>query len=252
MSLNTLRIVSLSLILTACGDALTDGPNGNGGNGGDDSVTGSATITVEVDVLGTPVSDCPITLTDGGAYTGTSGSPITVEAPDTLTLDVGDPQQKETFGFPVYVSSDGEYWATPITTIDVIDGDEATKQVEMFNLFEPGDYSCSYDEYKYDASAPNFKGMYTDTYSIDTQGYAVDQTGKVILDTDPRMGTILGSTTDGDYLQVKEDYLSLMGMGATGDNPRVITTSEIKKNFFSFTEVWTGGHVYDASCTKKN
>lgn len=208
----------------------------NGGediDSGDIEATGSATVTVNVTRLGESLNTS-VAFIGHDEYTTTSGTETIVAAPDAYTVVAGDSAYTAQFGFPIVTDDEGEYWAMTPAALEVEDGENATDTYALFNLFEPGDYTCKYDKYAYDASAENKKGKLQRTRDdFDPVHISVSNDGKVETEDEDENWDVVGRAED--YVQVEEDHLVLVLVGDKA--PSYITTSQIGKRSFSLTVV---------------
>ena len=220
-------------------DPCADCPDDSGDTDDTGTPTGSAMVLYNAYIMSTKLTDAPI---NAGSVTGTSGTSFEVPAPADYTVMVGDSAKTSLFGFPVYTASDGEYWAAPNDSVSVVDGDSIDDgRFDLFNLFEPGVYECTYDKYEYDASAADLKGDFQRTVELDPQTISVNHDGQVEPQDNPDMDVV--GDDDGDYIKVENDHLVLQQVG---DGETYITDSEIGKNFFSLTSISPSGFTYVA------
>lgn len=260
------------LILVA---ALTGCHNGGGDTDGntnlnDTSITGDdsgekigeATVSYTVSVLGNQepcqinlVCDGNATYTNsleeiveveaGTAFSVPTGTVVEVEAPAACEATAGLTEYTSTFGFPVHLGTDGEYWASAPLEQPLEPDDEISVDFSTFNLFEPGDYVCWYDKYELDEGASDLKGeQWMEHEEVDKQHVAVLQDGTVEVEDDQNMD-IIGR--DEDHMQVVGDELVLIV--EAGGNPYYIADSDIGVNYFNLTVVNTeAGYVGDVWC----
>ena len=228
-------IASLSLVgCTACPDSCDSRDTG--------TQAGTATLTYTVYRLGV-IEDSLVNVDD---VTESSGTAIEVPAPADYTVTAGNSSYTEQFGFPVQTDQDGEYWAAPPADISVENGDDVPGRFDLFNLFEPGDYACSYDKYKLDLSASDYKGDYQHTENFDPVYVAVNENGKVEPEDENENWDLVGSADD--YMQVEDDHLNLV---VVDDSIIYITESQIGKQNFSLTVVSEDfGSTSDVTCSQ--
>ncbi len=211
-------------------------------SGDSDTPVGTATLTYTVYRLGV-IEDSLVNI---GDVTESSGTAIEVLAPADYTVTAGDSSYNEQFGFPVQVDQEGEYWAAPPADISVENGDDIPGRFDLFNLFEPGDYTCSYDKYELDLSASDYKGEYQRTVDHDPVYVAVNENGKVEPENENENWDVVGSADD--YMQVEDDQLNLV---VVDDAITYITESQIGKQNFSLTIVdETFGYTADVTCSQ--
>ncbi len=220
-----------------CADCPDD--SGDTDDTGDPPV-GTASVLYDVYRLGV-IEDC---LVNAGNIAESSSTAFEVPAPADYTVSAGDVAFTSQFDFPVHVDSTGEYWAAPAKSVSLKADDVVEDRFDLFNLFAPGVYECSYDKYQYDASSADLKGEFQRTVELDPQTISVNQDGKVEPQSDPNMGGIISDSYDDDnYVEVEEDHLLLRQVG---EGETYITDSEIGKNFFNLTSVSPSGFTYVA------
>lgn len=233
-----------------CGDEC-DGSVGHDGDCADcpddtgDPPLGSATVTMDVYRLG-EIEDCMVHMVGGtvGEYIEESGEAFEVEAPVTYSAKAGgaDRTLNDLFGFPIHISQDGEYWAAPNQSVELVDKQVYEGSFDLFNLFEPGSYACTRDVYRYDESASDKKGDLWQSFNDDAQNISVTQDGRVIPTDRPGLSTF----EDDDYLLAEDDQLTLVEVGSA--NGLYVSMSNIDVQWFDLTVVQPNISVSDIAC----
>ncbi|MFA6017993.1 MAG: hypothetical protein WCT28_01385 [Patescibacteria group bacterium] len=220
---------------------------------GDDTgevTLGSAIVNIAADRLGTS-EVCTVNLTGTmKTYIEDAGEDISVVAPDVYQATVGDIAFTTQFGFPVHVDGNDEYWAASTREVEVKKDDVFTDSFILFNLFEPGNYSCSYDDYAYDGTSASLKGEYREHREFEPVQVWVDQVGVVHTedeeDESENWDRVGGAD---DYLRIIGDQLELV-LVEEGFNTHLIT-SQIDNTRFSMTVVdEILNYVTDLTCTR--
>jgi hypothetical protein len=235
--------------LFACGDSATGGGNGNAsGNSGSgpDPTTGSGSVVIEATKLGESESALVDITCGDEEYFGNTGETIDVVAPADCVANIGDASYTSQFGFPVHMDGNGEYWTAPPKNFETILDGKIDLGLELFKLFEPGDYACFTQKWDYDASAPDFKGALENEDEDEPQPILVNEDGRV----DPQDRPGMSIWSDDDYMQVEDDHLILVE--ADGEQGLYIadSTSAIGNSFFEATVIWPNVAVYAFRCDK--
>jgi hypothetical protein len=238
--------------LFACGSDPATGGGSNGSNSSDDPgsgpdpTTGSGSVVIEATKLGQSEAALVDVTCGDEEYFGNTGEEIDVIAPADCVAKIGDAAYTSQFGFPVHMDGNGEYWTAAATDFETVLNDKVNLGLELFKLFEPGEYTCSTSTWLYDASAPDFKGDLVDEGEDPPQPITASNDGQIELQD----GATLGIMEDGDYLQIEDDHLILVE--ADGEQGLYIAdaTSAIGNSFFEASIVAPGVVVYDLRCDK--
>ncbi|MCH8049125.1 hypothetical protein IH979_00195 [Patescibacteria group bacterium] len=223
-------------LATAC-DGVGTNPDETGID--TDEPTGSATLTVNVTVLGDQ-TDAQVNVENGShAYTGTSGQTLQV-VPGDYSITVGDgPPTVD--GLPTY-EYNGVPWCAIPEDLGLADGDSETRDKTLNRYFE-GTYECLFDKYRYDDTQPDLKGEFRETERYDQQQIDVESCQRVQMEEDPG----IGGMGPNDYLEVNDDQM-ILREASDDDDGLYVTESEIGGNFFSATIVWPEIYIYDYRC----
>jgi hypothetical protein len=233
-----------------------------GANPDDTGVKGTATLQYTVSVLGNE-EPCQINLVCTGTaiyidsfgmtvevgadtpFSVPSGTTVEVAAPTSCEITAGLTGYTETFGYPVHLGEDGEYWAAKPLDLDVNPDQQVSGDFSTFNVFQPGDFVCAYDKYALDTGAADLKGeQWMDHEEIDKQFVSVLQDGVIETENDQNMDVI---GRDEDHMQVVGEELVLVV--EAGGNPYYIAESDIGVDYFTLTVVNTeAGYVADVEC----
>lgn len=255
-----MRILLLAA-LAGCHNPTPDNTDSVGVNPNDTGIKGTATLQYTVSVLGNE-EPCQINLvcTGTASYVDSFGTTVgveantpfsipsktmvEVEAPTSCEITAGFMGYTETFGYPVHLGEDGEYWAAAPLDLSVDPGDQISNNFSTFNVFQPGDYVCSYDKYALDEKAEDLKGeQWMDHEEVDKQFVSVLQDGSVEAEDNQSMDVV---GRNEDRMQVVNDQLTLVVKA--GENPD-IAESDIGINRFTLTVVNTeAGYVADVEC----
>ena len=209
-----------------------------------DPPQGSATITLDVYELADIVA-APIILTGHNDYTITSHVAATVAAPDSYTATVGDASLSDQFGFPVYQDEALLYWAaSPLDLGQVDDGGTLTDSLDLFELFEPGEYNCTHSNWVYSESAPDHKGeQHLKDVALEPQ--------QISMDAD---GTVQTDSAGGMSIMSDNAHLYGVGNGFAIEDPNDLTImldSTISPDgFWVSVETAAVGSVDDLNCQK--
>ena len=207
-----------------------------------DPPQGSASVMLDVYQLADIIS-LPITLTGQDVFTLTSHEAAEVPAPDDYVASVGDDSLSGQFGFPVYLDENGLYWAaTPLDLGTVADGSTVADSLDLFELFEPGQYSCTHSWWDYSADAPDHKGtqrgkdvaLQDQQISVDQDGIVQAEHGSTSLDVTNDngddvyvVGNGLAIQDDNGYAIVLNSSLSPDGFWLSVENSAVPIVDDI-------------------------
>ncbi len=188
-------------------------------------------------------------------FEGTSGQPVKVK----LEVPPDDEYEyKFDYKYFVFVGAgpltvdnlptvqhNGLDWVSPVIAETLEEGEELSVGRPL-NRYFSAKYGCEYDNYAYDAEAPDFKGEWLMSVPLGTQRIDVEQGYRV----HPHEYSTLGVMAQGDYMKVNGDQLVLVNADQS-DEGRYITNSAIGVEEFSATVVnpppgFTG--VYDLNC----
>ena len=169
------------LALTACND---------GGDTNDTSETGVqtgvGTVTYEVYKPADALEPCVVNYDcDSGAYSAKSGKSAEIDAPSECTVEIGTAAPD--FTFMIHKDLEGNTWASPLQDVSVAVGENPLGRADLFRIFQPGVYACSYDKYKYQSGPSDHKGEFLRHVDLPDQRVEVDHGGKVNPEDDQNM-----------------------------------------------------------------
>ncbi len=168
------------------------------------------------------------------------------------TVTIGDVDNTTTYGLPIQFLDDGTQWIATSQSVTIPEGTASEAQslsIHADRYFQ-GDYTCEYDEYDYDASAPDYKGESEE--HVELNGLHAVEVQKSDEEHDSLWMKVVSSAptssfgAHGDYIKVQDNSLQMMPL----ENERgFISTSSITQTEFSFSYVRTQfDSVHDLNC----